>query len=165
MPVQHTFQPLPDLRYRLVHTAAQRLLDLLQLRLQSFPHRLPSDLAMALSGGSTTVRKPQKRETLRLPFPPRPALPCGVWSELLQPRLLRMQFQALTFPPGPPTTSGNRPPRRAAPQRWAGGGWLARTHLPPPGTASGEDADFASRSPNSFRNRSASSRCSNPTTR
>src|SRR5665647_2004983 len=114
MPVQHTFQPLPDLRYRLVHTAAQRLLDLLQLRLQSFPHRLPSDLAMALSGGSTTVRKPQKRETLRLPFSPRPALPCGVWSELDQPRLLRMQFQARTLPAVPQTPSGTVRPRRGA---------------------------------------------------
>src|ERR1035437_9583643 len=75
MPVQHTFQPLPDLRYRLVHTTAQRLLDLLQLRFQSLPRRLSSDLAMALSGGSTTMRKPQKRETLRLPFPPSPRAP------------------------------------------------------------------------------------------
>src|ERR1017187_3664482 len=101
MPVQHTFQPLPDFRYRLVHTTAQRLLDLLQLRLQSLPRRLSSDLEAALSGGSTAMRKPQKRETLRLPFSPRPALPCGVWSELDQPRLPRMQFQPELCQPFP----------------------------------------------------------------
>src|ERR1035438_4455351 len=50
------------------------------------------DLEAALSG-STAMREPQKREAFRLPFFPRPALPCGVWSELDQPRLLRMQFQ------------------------------------------------------------------------
>src|ERR1039458_10171410 len=114
MPVQHTFQPLADLRYQLVHTTAQRLLNLLQFPLQSLPRRLSSDLVMALSGASTTMRKPQKRETLRLPFPPRPALPCGIWSEPDQPRLLRMQFQARPSPAVPQTPSGTVRPRRGA---------------------------------------------------
>src|SRR5437763_1579946 len=94
MPVQHTFQPLPDLWHRLVHATAKRLLVLLQFRLQPLPRRLPANLEMTLSGGSTPMCKPQKREALRLPFPPRPALLCGVWSELDQSRLLRVQFQS-----------------------------------------------------------------------
>src|SRR5947209_4778261 len=101
MPVQHTLQPLPDLRYRLVHATAQRLLNVLQFRLQSLPRRLSSDREIALFGGSTAMRKPQKREALRFPFPPRPAIPCGAWSELDHPRLLRMQFQSELRQPFP----------------------------------------------------------------
>src|ERR1039457_1940672 len=120
MPVQHTFQPLPDLRYRLVHTTAQRLLDLLQFRLQSLPPRYSFDLKAALPGGIAAMRHPQERETLRHPFPPRPALSCGVCSELDQPRLLRMQFQTelpQPFPPLPPTPPPTSSGPRAAPPR------------------------------------------------
>src|ERR1017187_2154463 len=137
MPVQHTFQPLPDLRYRLVHTTAQRLLDLLQFRLQSLPRRLSSDLKAALPGGIAAMRHPQERETLRLPFPPHPALSCGVWSELDQPRLLRMQFQPELRQPFPKLlqyhlglVAALKPPHQRA--RLANAHPLALPRLSPP---------------------------------
>src|SRR5450759_4022054 len=91
--VQHSRDPPAHPRYRFVHTLAKRLLDLLQFRLQTFPHRLPPDGKVPAPGGPARVREPQKREALRFSCSPLLTVgPCKP-AELDPPRLVRMKLQ------------------------------------------------------------------------
>ena len=99
--LQDAPQPCPELLQRLVHPAAQRLLNLLQLGHHPLVRRLSPDREPALRTGSTLMNKSEECKRLRfLLAPPAPVL-SRISAELQQPRLLRMEFQPKLCQPLP----------------------------------------------------------------
>src|ERR1700683_5256830 len=91
--LQNAPQPGSNLRYRLVHPAAQRQLNLPQLGHHPLTRRLPPDHETAPRIGSTLMDKSEECERLRFLLPTLAPVHGRKTAELQQPRLLRMEFQ------------------------------------------------------------------------
>ena len=87
-------QPGSDLFQRLVHPAAQRLLNLLQLCHHPLVRRLSPNHEPALRTGSTLVDESEECERLRFLLSPLAPIHGRIPAELQQARLLRMEFQS-----------------------------------------------------------------------
>src|SRR5712692_8328409 len=94
-------QPCPSLVQRLVHPAAQRLLDLLQLCHHPLVRRLTPDHEQTSRTGSTLMDESEKCERLRFLLSPLAPVHGREPAELQQPRLLRMKLQTELRQPFP----------------------------------------------------------------
>ena len=91
--LQNAPQPCPDLVQRLVHPAAQRLLNLLQLRHHPLVRRPTPNRKQTPCTGSTLVDESKECERLWFLLSPLAPVPGRKPAELQQTRLLRMKFQ------------------------------------------------------------------------
>ena len=91
--VEYTLEPLAKRRHRFVHPRPKLLLNCLQFRFYTFAYRPPPNGKIPRTVGSAAMREPQKRETLRFPFPSLFPIDLCKPAKLDQPRLVRMQFQ------------------------------------------------------------------------
>src|SRR6202162_1139958 len=91
--LQNPPQPCSGLVQRFVHPAAQRLLNLLQLRHHPLFRRLTPDHKQAPWTAPTLVNESEERERLWFLLSPLAPVHSRIPAELQQTRLLRMKFQ------------------------------------------------------------------------